>query len=137
MKEGRTTQVSIRLAADEREWIQKQADHAHLSEAAYIRKTVLGCIEPTVPKEVEVLLQKYLEENLSIGRDINHTARRCRDKGSFSAEQYKEVTECLENINANFEKLNELIREVIKRNGDHKTAPSEGEQSRKPRAASD
>ena len=93
MKKERTTQVSIRLAADEREWIQKQADHAHLSEAAYIRKTVLGCIEPTVPKEVEVLLQKYLEENLSIGRDINHTARRCRDKGSFSAEQYKEVTE--------------------------------------------
>ena len=128
MKKERTTQVSIRLTADERERIRKQANDAHLSEAAFIRNTVLGCREASVPEEVEILLQKYLEENLSIGRDINHTARSYRDKGSFSAERYKDMTGCLKSINANYEKLNELIREVIKTYGDHKAAPSEGEQ---------
>lgn len=137
MKKERTTQVSIRLAEDERERIRIQANRAHLSEAAYIRDTVLGFREAAVPEELEDLLRKYLEENLSVGRDINHTARCCRDKGSFSAEQYKEMTGCLKSINANYEKLNELIREVVKKNGDHKAPSFEGEQNGKSCSAPD
>ena len=112
MKEGRTTQVSIRLTEEERERIRRCAERAHLKEAVYI-----------LPEEVEVLLGRLLELNLSIGQDINLAARKCAEKGSFSAKQYKELTAFLEKLNSNYEILNERILEVIKENGDHETAP--------------
>ena len=61
--------------------------------------------------------------NLSIGQDINLAARKCAEKGSFSAKQYKELTVLLEKLSSNFETLNERILEVIEENGDHETAP--------------
>lgn len=123
MKEGRTTQVSIRLTEEERERIRRCADRAHLKEAVYIRNLALGQKKTILPEEVEVLLWRLLELNLSIGQDINLAARICRKKGSFSGKQYKELTVLLERLNSNFEMLNERILEVIKENGDHETAP--------------
>ena len=41
MKEGRTTQVSIRLTEEERERIRKHAERAHQKEAVYIRDLAL------------------------------------------------------------------------------------------------
>ena len=123
MKEGRTTQVSIRLTEEERERIRRCAERAHLKEAVYIRGLALSQKKTILPEEVEVLLGRLLELNLSIGQDINLAARKCAEKGSFSAKQYKELTAFLEKLNSNYEKLNERILEVIKENGDHETAP--------------
>ena len=123
MKEGRTTQVSIRLTEEERERIRRCADRAHLKEAVYIRDLALGQKKMILPEKVEVLLGRFLELNLSIGQDINLAARKCAEKGSFSGKQYKELTVLLEKLNRNFETLNERILEVIEENGDHETAP--------------
>ena len=123
MKEGRTIQVSIRLTEEERERIRRCADRAHLKEAVYIRDLALGQKKMILPEEVEVLLGRFLELNLSIGQGINLAARKCAEKGSFSEKQYKELTTFLEKLNSNFETLNERILEVIKENGNHETAP--------------
>ena len=76
-----------------------------------------------LPEEAEALLRRFLKLNLSVGQDINQAARSCREKGSFSAEQYKELMAFLEELNSNYEILNERILEVIKENGNHETAP--------------
>ena len=123
MKEGRTTQVSIRLTEEERERIRRCAERAHLKEAVYIRDLALGQKKTILPVEVEALLGQFLKLNLSVGQNINQAARSCREKGSFSAEQYKELMAFLEELNSNYEILNERILEVIKENGDHETAP--------------
>ena len=123
MKEGRTTQVSIRLTEEERERIRRCADRAHLKEAVYIRNLALGQKKTILPEEVEELLGRFLKLNLSVGQDINQATRICRKKGSFSAEQYKELMAFLEELNSNYEILNERILEVIKENGNHETAP--------------
>ena len=127
MKEERSTQVSIRLSVNERERIRKRAERAHLKEAVYVRNIALGEKETVLPEEVEVLLRQFLETNLSAGKEINQVARCCREKGSFSADQYRELTNSLEKMNHNYETLNARILEVIKSNGDHEAAPSEGE----------
>ena len=123
MKDGRTTQVSIRLTEEERERIRRCADRAHLKEAVYIRGLALSQKKMTLPKEAEELLGRFLKLNLSVGQNINQAARSCREKGSFSAEQYKELMAFLEELNSNYEILNERILEVIKENGNHETAP--------------
>lgn len=123
MKEGRTTQVSIRLTEEERERIRRCAERAHLKEAVYIRGLALSQKKMTLPEEAEELLGRFLKLNLSVGQNINQAARSCREKGSFSAEQYKELMAFLEELNSNYEILNERILEVIKENGDHETAP--------------
>ncbi len=123
MKEGRTTQVSIRLTEEERERIRRCAERAHLKEAVYIRGLALSQKKMTLPKEAEELLGRFLKLNLSVGQNINQAARSCREKGSFSAEQYKELMAFLEELNSNYEILNERILEVIKENGNHETAP--------------
>ena len=127
MKEGRTTQVSIRLTEEERERIRKHAERAHLKEAVYVRNRALGEREIVFPEELEKLLRQLLETNLSAGKDINHAARCCREQGSFSADRYMELTNSLKQLNRSYETLNDRILEVIKSNGNHKTAPSEGE----------
>ena len=127
MKEGRTTQVSIRLTQEERERIRKCAERAHLKEAVYIRNIALGEKEMNLPEEAEVLLRQFLETNLSAGKEINQAARCCREKGSFSAEQYRELANYLEKLNRSYETLNARILEVIKNNGDHEATPPEGE----------
>lgn len=126
MKE-RTTQVSIRLTQEERERIRKCAERAHLKEAVYIRNIALGEKEMNLPEEAEVLLRQFLETNLSAGKEINQAARCCREKGSFSAEQYRELANYLEKLNRSYETLNARILEVIKNNGDHEATPPEGE----------
>lgn len=126
MKE-RTTQVSIRLTQEERERIRKCAERAHLKEAVYIRNIALGEKEMDMPEEAEVLLRQFLETNLSAGKEINQAARCCREKGSFSAEQYRELANSLEKLNRSYETLNARILEVIKNNGDHEATPPEGE----------
>lgn len=127
MKEERSTQVSIRLSVKERERIRKRAERAHLKEAVYVRNVALGEKETVLPEEVEVLLRRFLETNLSAGKEINRAARCCREKGSFSVDQYRELTNSLEKLNHSFEILNARILEVIKCNGNHKAAPPEGE----------
>jgi len=126
MKEGRTTQVSIRLTEEERERIRRCADRAHLKEAAYIRDLALDQKQMILPEEVEVLLRQFLKSNLSVGQDINLAARRCAEMGSFSEEQYRELTAFLTKMNSNYEMLYEQIMEVMKSNGDHEAAPPEG-----------
>lgn len=126
MKE-RTTQVSIRLTQEERERIRKCAERAHLKEAVYIRNIALGEKEMDLPEEAEVLLRQFLETNLSAGKEINQAARCCREKGSFSAEQYRELANYLEKLNRSYETLNARILEVIKNNGDHEATSPEGE----------
>ena len=96
-------------------------------EAVYIRDLALDQKKMILPEEVEVLLAQLLKLNLSIGQDINLAARSCREKGSFSGKQYKELTAFLEKLNGNYETLNARILEVIKHNGNHEAAPSEGE----------
>ena len=123
MKEGRTTQVSIRLTEEERERIRRCAERAHLKEAVYIRGLALSQKKMTLPEEAEELLGRFLKLNLSVGQNINQAARSCREKGSFSAEQYKALMAFLEELNSNYEILNERILEVIKENGNHETAP--------------
>ena len=123
MKDGRTTQVSIRLTEEERERIRRCAERAHLKEAVYIRDLALGQKKMILPEEAEALLRRFLKLNLSVGQDINQAARICREKGSFSERQYKELTAFLEKLNSNYEMLNERILEVKKENGDHETAP--------------
>lgn len=137
MKEGRTTQVSIRLTQEERERIREHAERVHLKEAAYVRNRALGEWEIFMPEETEHLLRQFLEINLSAGRDINQAARCCRENGSFSADHYRELTDALEQMNRSYETLNDRILEVINRHGDHETAPSEREQKRKSGAAPD
>ena len=114
MKEERSTQVSIRLSVNERERIRKYAERAHLKEAVYVRNMALGEKETVLPEEVEALLRQFLETNLSAGKEINQAARCCREKGSFSADQYRELTNSLEKLNHSFETLNARILEVIK-----------------------
>ena len=123
MKEGRTTQVSIRLTEEERERIRRCAERAHLKEAVYIRDLALGQKKMILPEEAEALLGQFLKLNLSVGQNINQAARSCREKGSFSVEEYKELMAFLEELNSNYEILNERILEVIKENGNHETAP--------------
>ena len=65
MKEGRTTQVSIRLTEEERERIRRCAERAHLKEAVYIRNLALGQKKTILPVEVEALLGQFLKLNLS------------------------------------------------------------------------
>lgn len=80
-----------------------------------------------LPEEAEVLLRQFLETNLSAGKEINQAARCCREKGSFSAEQYRELANYLEKLNRSYETLNARILEVIKNNGDHEATSPEGE----------
>lgn len=127
MKVERSTQVSIRLSVNERERIRKRAERAHLKEAVYVRNIALGEKETVLPEEVEVLLRQFLETNLSAGKEINQAARCCREMGSFSVDQYRELTNSLEKLNHSFETLNARILEVIKSNGNHEAAPPEGE----------
>lgn len=51
MKDGRTTQVSIRLTEEERERIRRCAERAHLKEAVYIRDLALGQKKMILPEE--------------------------------------------------------------------------------------
>ena len=110
-------------ARRKRERIRRCAERAHLKEAVYIRGLALSQKKMTLPEEAEELLGRFLKLNLSVGQNINQAARSCREKGSFSADQYRELTNSLEKLNHSFETLNERILEVIKENGDHETAP--------------
>ena len=94
-----------------------------LKEAVYIRGLALSQKKMTLPEEAEELLGRFLKLNLSVGQNINQAARSCREKGSFSVEEYKELMAFLEELNSNYEILNERILEVIKENGNHETAP--------------
>lgn len=77
----RTKQIHIKLTEEEYELLRKKCDEFNITQAGYIRHSILyGGIKKPMPRVDENLIKQLVHEVNKIGNNINQIAYICNSK---------------------------------------------------------